>query len=236
MTDKTTTAYPTAQPIFVAVDSVVFGFDVEEEKLKVLLFRRQIEPMAGQWSLVGSFVRPDESAETAASRILTDFTGLKSVFLEQLKCYSEVHRDSADRVISLAYYSLIQIKKYRKAVVKKHDAAWFDLLSIPDLVLDHREMIGDALRKLQENARHQPLGFNLLSAEFTLPQLIKLYQEIYQKKIDDRNFRKKILSTGLLERLDSKDKSTSKKGAYLYRFNKQKYTQLQTEGYYITFH
>lgn len=236
MTDESTSTYIVAQPILVAVDNVIFGFDSEEEKLKVLLFKRKVEPFAGQWSLIGSFVQPNESAVVAASRILTEFTGLESVFLEQLHCYSAVDRDPGDRVISIAYYSLIQLQKYRKELVEKHEAAWFEFDDIPDLVIDHRQMVADALTKLQDNARRRPVGFNLLPPKFTLPQLFKLYQEIYQKEIDDRNFRKKILATDLLEKLDTKDKTTSKKGAFHYQFNKSKYQQLETDGYDIVFH
>lgn len=236
MTDESTSTYIVAQPILVAVDNVIFGFDSEEEKLKVLLFKRKVEPFAGQWSLVGSFVQPNESAVVAASRILTEFTGLSSVFLEQLHCYSSVDRDPGDRVISIAYYSLIQLQKYRKELVEQHEAAWFEINEIPELVIDHQQMVTDALLKLQDKARRKPVGFNLLPPKFTLPQLFKLYREIYQKDIDDRNFRKKILATDLLERLNTKDKTTSKKGAFHYQFNKDKYHQLETDGYDIVFH
>lgn len=236
MTDESTSSYVKARPILVAVDNVIFGFDIEEEQLKVLLFKRKIEPFAGRWSLVGSFVQPDERAVDASARILKRFTGLKDVFLEQLHCYSTVDRDPEDRVISIAYYSLIQLEKFKKQLVKKHDAAWFAISDIPELVLDHQQMVGDALQKLQENARRRPVGFNLLSSKFTLPQLYKLYQEIYQQPIDDRNFRKKILATGLLKKLSTKDKSSSKKGAFHYQFDKSKYNQLETEGYDIDFH
>ncbi|WP_420583019.1 NUDIX hydrolase [Reichenbachiella sp.] len=236
MTEESTSTYIVAQPILVAVDNVIFGFDTEEEKLKVLLFKRKIEPFSGQWSLVGSFIQPHESAVIAASRILTDFTGLKSVYLEQLHAYSAIDRDPGDRVISIAYYSLIQLHKHRKDLVATHDAGWFEINNIPEVVVDHNHIITDALIKLQENARRKPVGFNLLPSKFTLPQLFKLYQEIYQKEIDDRNFRKKILATGLLEKLATKDKTASKKGAFHYKFNKTKYQELETNGYDILFH
>lgn len=236
MTDESTSTYLAAQPILVAVDNVIFGFDAKEEKLKILLFKRKIEPFAGHWSLVGSFVQPHESAVAASSRILTEFTGLDDVFLEQLHCYSAIERDPEDRVISIAYYSLIQLADYRKELVEKHHAAWFVLDDIPELVVDHAQMVQDALSKLQENARRRPVGFNLLPAKFTLPQLFKLYQEIYRMPIDDRNFRKKILATGLLEKLETKDKTTSKKGAFHYQFNKTKYQKFETDGYDIVFH
>ncbi|MEO9801679.1 MAG: NUDIX domain-containing protein [Reichenbachiella sp.] len=236
MIDENISTYVVAEPILVAVDNVIFGFDVEEEKLKVLLFKRKIEPFAGHWSLIGSFVQPHESAVAASSRILTEFTGLDDVFLEQLHCYSSVERDPEDRVISIAYYSLIQLGNHRKELVEKHHAGWFAIDEIPGLVVDHKQMVGDALSKLQEKARRRPVGFNLLPSKFTLPQLFKLYQEIYRQPIDDRNFRKKILATGLLTKLETKDKTSSKKGAFHYQFNKAKYLKFETEGYDIVFH
>ncbi|MEO9967357.1 MAG: NUDIX domain-containing protein [Reichenbachiella sp.] len=233
---NTVTSYSNAKPIFVAVDNVIFGFDVAAERLKILLFKRQIEPFKGRWSLVGSFVKPEESTLSASMRILSKFTGLSDVFLEQLRCYGAVDRDPEDRVISIAYYSLIQLDEPQKKLVEVHNAAWFELQDLPNLVLDHEHMVEDALARLKENARRRPVGFNLLPAKFTLPQLFKLYQEIYQLPIDDRNFRKKILATGLLNKLGTKDKSGSKKGAFHYAFDRSKYIELEMQGYHIEFH
>ncbi|MCV9389402.1 NUDIX hydrolase [Reichenbachiella ulvae] len=223
--------YKDGKPILVAVDNVIFGFDPEEEKLKVLLFQRQVEPQAGNWSLIGSFVGPDESAEFAAQRILTKFTGLKDVYLEHFQSYSEVERDPGARVISLGYYSLIRIDEQKDELVKSFNAKWFNVDEIPDLVIDHNQMVEDALHILQDDSRRKPIGFNLLPEKFTIPKLLKLYQEILQVELDDRNFRKKILSAGYLDRLDIKDKSSSKKGAYFYQFNVEKYFELIQNGY-----
>ncbi|MCG8323277.1 MAG: NUDIX hydrolase [Cytophagales bacterium] len=220
--------YYGSEKILVAVDCIIFGFDINEEKLKILLFKRLVEPFAGQWSLVGSFVHKDEDLSVAAHRILKELAGLKNVFLEQLTCYGKVNRDPGSRVISIAYYSLIQINRKLKNL---HEAQWFDVKDMPPLVLDHNEMVRDAQEQLQQNAIRKPVGFNLLPEYFTLPQLLKLYQEIYQKPLDDRNFRKKILSMDLLVKSGKKDKSSSKKGAFLYKFDKGRYNNLIKKGF-----
>ncbi|MGL1889616.1 MAG: NUDIX domain-containing protein [Reichenbachiella sp.] len=227
--------YKDAQPILIAVDNVIFGFDPFEEKLKVLLFKRRVAPEAGKWSLVGSFIQPNESGIEAAQRILTKFTGLEDVFLEQFHSYTKINRDPGARVISIAYYSLLRINEENSRVTQAHDAEWLDIDNFPELVVDHNKIVVDALELLQENAKRRPIGFNLLPKEFTLPKLLKLYTEILQAPIDDRNFRKKILSAGFLNRLEKKDKSTSKKGAFLYEFNSEKYFELIKDGYTLSF-
>lgn len=227
--------YKNANPILVAVDNVIFGFDHYKERLKVLLFQRQVEPEAGAWSLIGSFVQENESAPVAAMRILKKFTGLSDVFLEQLKVYSTVNRDPGARVISISYYSLLRIDKEMNELTDAYNAKWFYLDQVPKLAIDHNSMVEDALIVVQEHARRKPIGFNLLPEKFTLPKLLKLYKEIYREPLDDRNFRKKILSLGILERLDEKDKTTSKKGAYLYQFDKEKYFEMVENGYQVQF-
>ncbi|MFY0627925.1 MAG: NUDIX hydrolase [Reichenbachiella sp.] len=231
-----TESYKDAKPLLVAVDNVIFGFDASKNKLKVLLFKRQVAPEAGNWSLIGSFVKSDESAMQAAQRILNKFTGLKDVFLEQFRTYAEVNRDPGARVLSIGHYSLIRIDDQNDELVKTFDAKWFDLNKIPELVIDHRSIVNDALVLLQEDGRRKPIGFNLLPKKFTIPQLFQLYQEIYRKPLDDRNFRKKILATDLLIKLEEKDKSGSKKGAFLFQFDENKYKELQTKGFDIQFH
>lgn len=228
--------YQDAVPILVAVDNVIFGFDNFDHKLKVLLFKRQVAPEAGNWSLIGSFVKTDESAVDASQRILTKFTGLKDVFLQQFKTYAGVNRDPGARVISIGFYSLIRIKEENQTLTETFDASWYDLDEIPPLVIDHGKIIDDALGLLQVDGRRKPIGFNLLPKKFTIPQLFQLYQEIYRKPLDDRNFRKKILSTGLLKKLNEKDKSASKKGAFLFSFDERKYEELRNEGFDIQFH
>jgi ADP-ribose pyrophosphatase YjhB (NUDIX family) len=213
----------------VAVDGIIFGF--ENSRLKLLVIKRKVAPRQGEWSLVGGFVQQLESTDAAAARILKQTTGLENIFMEQLGCYGEVERDSGARVISIAYYALIRIKEHDHILATEHGAHWLELHQIPPLIFDHGRMIADALKKLKDNAHFHPIGFELLPEKFTLSQLRSLYEEIYQHELDRRNFRKKILSMGILEKLEEKDKTTSKKGAHLYRFDKQKYEQLTRRGF-----
>ncbi|MFY0687255.1 MAG: NUDIX hydrolase [Cyclobacteriaceae bacterium] len=221
--------------LLVAVDSIIFGFDTATEKLRLLLFNRKVEPHAGQYSLVGSFVNENEDLYDAAQRILYDLAGVSDVFLEQLKTYGKVARDPGARVISVAYYSLIRLDQQHDSLVQAHNARWIDIDNLPPLVLDHDKMVADALEKLGETARHRPIGFELLPERFTLRQIKMLYQQIYQRQIDDRNFRKKMLATGLIIKQPSKDKSTSRKGSYHYQFDRKKYKSLVKEGFNIRF-
>ena len=145
--------------------------------------------------------------------------------------YSDVDRDSGARCISIAQYALIRISDYNREQVELHGAKWFTLKDIPDLVLDHNIMIADALERLKQKTTLRPIGFELLPEKFTIPQLQSLYESIYRTKLDDRNFRKKLLSFNLLIKLDEKDKSTSKKGAFLYRFDYEKYRKLEESGF-----
>lgn len=213
----------------VAVDGIIFGF--EDSRLKLLVIQRKVDPKQGEWSLVGGFVQEGESTDAAAARVLKQTTGLENIFMDQLGCYGEVERDSGARVISIAYYALIRIKEHDHILATEHGAHWLELHQIPPLIFDHGRMIADALKKLKDNAHFHPIGFELLSEKFTLSQLRSLYEEIYQHELDRRNFRKKILAMSILEKLDEKDKTTSKKGAHLYRFDKQKYEQLTRRGF-----
>jgi len=222
-------SYQEQHKILVATDCIVFGFD--EGVLKLLVFKRRIEPFQGEWSLIGSFVNEEESVTDSARRVLFQFTGLENVFLKELKVYGDVERDPGARCISIAQYALIRINDYDKGQVASHGAKWFAIDELPNLVLDHNRMIKDALERLRQKATRKPIGFELLPDKFTIPQLQILYEAIYQKKLDDRNFRKKLLSFDLLIKLAEKDKTTSKKGAFLYRFDFDKYKKLEESGF-----
>ncbi len=219
--------------LLVAIDCLVFGYDIKENNLKVLLFQRKVDPFAGSWSLIGDFVNEDENLSDGAKRVLEKFTGLKNVFLEQLATYGKADRDPGGRVVSILYWSLIKLDDLHRDIANEHGAKWFDLNKLPELVLDHQDMITLGARQLIQNAKTRPIGFELLAEEFTLPQLKQLYDAIYGKIIDDRNFRKKILSTDLLIKTEKKDKSTSKKGAFVYRFDAEKYDYLRNQGYHL---
>lgn len=221
--------YAPEKKLYVATDCIIFGFD--SGILKLLVFERHVEPFKGMLSLIGSFVKPNEAVNDAARRVLKEITGLDNIFMEELKTYSEVERDPGARCISIAQYALICIEEYDKALVEKHGASWYEVEKLPKLVLDHDVMIEDALHKLQEKARFHPIGFELLPKKFTIPQLQKLYEAIFQKVFDTRNFRKKLLSLKLLIPLNEKDKSGSKKGAFLYKFDYKKYKKLEEKGF-----
>lgn len=220
--------YASEDKIYIATDCIIFGFD--NESIKLLVFKRRVDPFKGQWSLIGSFVKGNESVNNAAKRVLTDITGLENVFMKQLKVYGAVERDPGSRCITVGQYALIRIEDQDKELVEKHGAVWYDLHELPELVLDHNILVQDALTQLRRRASYQPIGFELLPEKFTIPSLQKLYEEIYQKEFDARNFRKKIIALDILTKLEEKDKSTSKKGAFLYKFNQTKYNKLIESG------
>jgi hypothetical protein len=217
--------------ILVAVDAIIFGFNENEHDLKLLLLKRNFEPEKGKWSLMGGFVAPEESLDRSAQRIVSQLTGLDDVYMEQLFAFGDINRDAGGRIISVAYFSLIKINEHDSELVKKHGASWISVTQLPQLIFDHQDMVKKALRKLRIRARTQPIGFELLPEKFTIPQLQRLYEAIYQAPFDKRNFRRKLLAMGLLEKLNEKEKETSKKGAFYYQFNQQKYEELLEKGF-----
>lgn len=220
--------YPHTKRILVAIDCIIFGFD--QDDLKLLLTKRSFEPEKGKWSLIGGFVKENESLDDATKRILTKLTGLRNIFMEEVKVFSEVDRDPVERTISVAYYALIKINETLK-ISADYGAHWFSINEIPELIFDHRDMVDAAHHKLKSMAKHQPIGFELLPKKLTIPQLRRLYETIYQEELDKRNFSRKILAMNMLEKLNEKDKSSSKKGAYLYRFDKKRYRELIRKGF-----
>jgi len=229
MTSSTSNFYAEENKIFVATDCIVFGFD--DGELKLLIFKRRVAPHEGDWSLIGSFVKPSEDVDEAAQRVLKEITGLDNVFFEQSKTYGKADRDEGARCISVAQFALIRIDEYDRKLTEKHGAYWYKLEDLPKLVLDHDQMVTDALSKLRSRAKHQPIGFELLPEKFTIPQLQSLYEAIFQRKLDPGNFRKKVLSFEVLKKQAEKDKSASKRGAYYYMFDHQKYQNLLESGY-----
>lgn len=221
-------AYAEYDKFSVATDCIVFGFD---GTLKLLVFDRRVAPFKGALSLIGSFVSINENLEEAAKRVLKEITGLEDIYMEQLHTYGSVDRDPGGRCITIAQYALVRIEEQDKDLVEKHGAKWYDYQMLPPLVLDHDLLVADALSKLRERAKSKPIGFELLREKFTLPDLQNLYEAIYQNKLDTRNFRKKILSFGILKKLDEKDYANSKKGAFLYQFDEQRYKSLCQEGF-----
>jgi 8-oxo-dGTP diphosphatase len=217
----------------VAIDCIIFGYDILEKEIKLLLIKRSFEPAKGKWSLAGGFVNENESLDEAASRILFNLTGLKKVFMEQSYCYGSVSRDPGARVISTSYFALIKIQDIDNQLKEENGAHWRSISRLPELIFDHPAMVDKALNELVRQIKVKPVGFELLPEKFTLVQLQDLYEAIYQRKVDKRNFRKKILSMNLLHKYDEKEKETSKKGAYYYQFIPERYDSFRKDGFYF---
>jgi len=222
-------SYEHARPAL-AVDCVVFGLD--DEDLKVLLIQRGVDPFQGKWALPGGFVRIDESVDEAARRELAEEAGITRVFLEQLYTFGAVARDPRDRVVSVAYYALVKLSDHRVvAATDAREAAWFAASELPSLPFDHDEIVGKALARLQGSVRYRPIGFELLPQKFTLTQLQRVYETILEKTLDKRNFRKKVLGTGLLLELDEVEQDVAHRAARLYMFDKKRYRELEKDGF-----
>lgn len=216
-------SYTSVDKVLLAVDCIIFGFD--DEGLKILLIKRDFEPEKGKWSLMGGFLRRDEVLNSAATRILDYYTGLQDVYMEQLYAYSEIDRDPVERTISVAYYALINIENHNKDLIKNYQAQWFSVTEAPKLIFDHDEMVQHAIRRLRYRTSTKPVGFELLPEKFTMRQLLELYEAILNKELDKRNFISKINSLDILIKLNEKDMLSSRKGSYLYMFDKEKYEE-----------
>lgn len=212
------------------VDCVVFGLD-SHDLLKVMLIQRKLPPFQGKWALPGGFVRMDESLEDAALRELQEETGMKRLFLEQLYTFGAVDRDPRERVVTVAYYALVNLREHQvQAASDASDVNWFAIDTLPPLSFDHDQVLTTALNRLQNKVRYEPIGFELLPKKFTLFQLQKLYETILGQELDKRNFRKKILRMGLLRELDEMQQDVPHRAAKLYEFDEGKYRQLREKG------
>ncbi len=204
-----------------AVDCIIFGFD--DGVLSLLLLKRNFEPAKGEWSLMGGFVNENESVDEAAGRVLKELTGLENVYMDQIGAFGEIDRDPGERVVSIAYYALIDIKKHDNELVREHNAHWIPLNEVPELIFDHNKMVRKALSVMRHKSSDQPIGMKLLPKEFTLSKLQRLYEAILGEPLDKRNFRKRIAEMDYIEKTGRIDKTESRKGAALYRFNERKY-------------
>ncbi|WP_256867439.1 NUDIX hydrolase [Winogradskyella forsetii] len=216
--NKANRIYKEIQQITLAVDCIIFGFN--DYKLELLLIHRGFQPERGKWSLIGGFVQNNEDLDEAANRILFNLSGLENIYLEQVKTFGKSNRDPFERVVSTTYSAMILKSDYNEDKVEEYDAKWFPIDQVPELIFDHREMVNSAINRLRRRIRSTPIAFYLLPQKFTLPQLQALYEVILNEDIDKRNFRKKIAQMKFLVKLNEKDMSESRKGAYLYRFDK----------------
>lgn len=215
------TQYEHPTRLLVATDCIIFGFD--GDALRLLLIKRNFEPERGKWSLMGGFVHENEDLEDGAKRILYELTGLQNIYVEQLKTFGAVNRDPVERTVSVAFSALINIHDHDEESVKAHNAVWINLKDKPKLIFDHEKMVDLALEQLRYKAALHPIGFELLPEKFSIPQLHKLYEAIYDRELDRRNFSRKILSTKLLIDTGEKNEQSATKKAILYKLYKERY-------------
>lgn len=213
-----------------SVDNVIFGFDGSE--LKILLIHRGAAPFKGKWALPGDLVYPNEDLDTAAERVLEQLTGLRDVYLEQVKAFGAVNRHPLGRVITIAYFSLIKISDYVVTPASfAQSASWHSVSEVGELAFDHKEILDTCLKRLKLKVRMAPVGFELLPPKFTLTELQQLYEAILSEKLDKRNFRKKILSMNLLLDLNQLQEGVAHRPAKLYQFDQKNYDQFVAEGF-----
>ncbi len=208
----------------VTTDCVIFGFDGKD--LNILLVERGIEPFKGSWALPGGFIRMDETLEECARRELMEETGVADVYLEQFHAFSGVDRDPRERVLTVAFFALVNPAHYN--VVGGDDAAqarWFNHNELPPLAFDHADIIALALERLQERLRTKPIAFKLLDEKFTMPELQTLYEVVLDTKYDRRNFYRKALSSGFLTEEGVSDRMQASRRPYLYSFDEKKFDQ-----------
>ncbi|MCB0704657.1 MAG: NUDIX hydrolase [Saprospiraceae bacterium] len=213
-----------------SVDNVIFGFD--EGDLKILLIKRGADPFSGMWALPGDLVYPNEDLNTAASRVLEELTGISDVYLEQVQTFGAVNRHPLGRVITVAYYSLININKYMVTAASfAQKAKWHSISTVKALAFDHNQILSACFDLLKQRVRTRPLGFELLPLKFTLTALQHLYEAILETELDKRNFRKKILSMNLLIDLEEAQEGVAHRPAKLYKFDSDRYEKLVKDGF-----
>lgn len=224
-----THTYQYARPA-VTVDIVVFALD--EHDLQVMLIQRDLAPSAGDWALPGGFVRVEETLDDAAARELREETGLQDIFLEQLYTFGAVDRDPRERVVTVAYFALVNLAGHAvQASTDARSAAWFSVNDLPQLAFDHGQIVDVALQRLRGKVRYQPIGFELLPEKFTLRQLQHLYEIILDRPLDKRNFRKKVLSMEIIKETNEIETDVAHRAARLFRFDKKAYDRLMKKGF-----
>lgn len=206
--------------ISLSVDCVIFGFD--ENQLKVLLIRSDLKKYKCKWSLLGDLVRMDEGLDDAAYRILKQRTGLDDVYLEQVQAFGDVKRHPAGRVVTVAYYSLINIQ-HHKLKIHDNELHWHSVESVKELAFDHMKIFNTCLQQLQKRVQEHPLGFSLLPNKFSLRELQNLYEAILSIKLDRRNFRKKFFAMDFLVDMNEIEKNVPHRPGKLYKFDYAKY-------------
>ena len=223
------------QNIRLAVDAIVFGY--EASTLYVLLVKQKFGLLQGQWVLPGGFVLDDEPLQAAVLRELREETGVEVDYLEQLYTFGDnIGRDPRGRVVSVAYFALVNPRKLHlmtQTDTDAEEACWFSVDKLPPLGFDHADMVTVAVERLRGKIEYQPIGFDLLGETFPFSDLENLYTTLLRRDIDRRNFRKKILSFGILEETGEQDPKSGGRPAKLFRFNKLIYNDLFKRGFHF---
>lgn len=213
----------------VTVDNVIFGY--QNNHISVLLINRREEPFANTWTLPGGFLHINETFEEASKRILSTKTGISNVFLEQLYSFDSVERDPRGRVLSIAYFALVNPTKYAiMAGTAANDVQWFNWKELPPLGFDHQHIMNIAINRLKTKVLWQPIGFELLDARFSMPELHALYETILEKTFERRNFYKRIMELEILKKVDIRRDGGRKRPADLFEFDIEKYQELIDKG------
>ena len=216
----------------VTVDVVIFT--IQQGVLKVLLVQRLIDPFIGQFAIPGGFVLEDEDLEQAAVRELREETGVSDVYLEQLYTFGKPDRDPRGRVVTVAYFALISADRELKAGTDAADAAWFPINDLPPLAFDHAAILDYALERLRNKLEYTTVGFQLLPEKFTLTELQEVYAAILGKKLDKRNFRRKMAVLKILKPLPEYRRG-GQRPAQLYRFVASRFEKLKDKGVLFPF-
>ena len=218
--------------IKLSVDAVIFGYD-PEQGISVLLIQRKLEPFQNMWALPGGFVKPFESLDEAVKRELGDESGVDVHYLEQLYTFGDPYRDPRGHVVSVAFFGVVRPRDFQPvANSDAADVAWFNMKKLPKLAFDHKKIIDAAIKRLSGKLMYEPVGFELLDKEFPFSDLVKLYQTLLDKDLDRTNFRKKLMSLGLVEESDRVVNRGAGRPARLFRFNRKKYFELKEKGYH----
>jgi 8-oxo-dGTP diphosphatase len=222
------------QKIKIAVDGVVFGYD-SKNGVSVLLIKRKYDPFKSSWAIPGGFVLNGESLEEAVERELKEETGINVNYAEQLFTFGKPDRDPRQQIVSVAYLALVRPSSFQlQATTDATDAQWHPIKKLPKLAFDHKEILKMAVARLKNKVIYEPIGFELLDEKFPFSELERLYVTLLDRDIDRRNFKKKVMSYGILEELDEYAPSTGPgRPGKLYRFIKTKYNALKKEGVYF---